>query len=242
MPDVLPITAMVLAWKRPNNTVRIANHLEQVCSHVVVWNNNPEQTYSPEGRIDVIQASRDMGLITRLCGACLARTDAILFHDDDLLAPHETIRALFAAWRNRPLSVHGVEGRDPKPDGTYAAGVAPPAECAVVLTRLAMAPRALAVETLRVWPLFEHILLKGDPPGNGEDILMSYVARKLTGQRNVIHELPVEELDPGDDSIWRRPGHWEHRTVLMRACEKWISEKPAEKSTPSFKPPEMLTV
>ena len=164
-----------------------------------------------------------MGLYTRFAAACLASNDCVLIQDDDLELPAESLQALVDAWHDDPDIIHGVFGRAPKPDGSYARNIGGDAESPIVLTRVLVADRRYASQFFQVAPTFDEVQREGKPAGNGEDIIFSYVAMSQSGRLNQVHRVAVNEL-PAPHSIHGRNWklHVAHRTRLLNACEKWL--------------------
>ncbi|MCA9270488.1 MAG: glycosyltransferase [Planctomycetales bacterium] len=218
------VTGVILNWKRPTNVARILSGWQAsgIVNEAIVWNNNPAATFRHPWA-NVVNAAQDMGLYTRFAAACLARHDCVLIQDDDLELPAESLRALVDAWQDDPDIIHGVFGRAPKPDGSYARNIGGDADSPVVLTRVLVAHRRYASQFFQVAPAFDDIQQGGKPVGNGEDIIFSYVARKASGRLNRVHRVAVNEL-PAPHSIHGRnwKGHVAHRTRLLRACEAWL--------------------
>ena len=218
------VTGVILNWKRPTNVQRIVAgwNAGGIVEESIVWNNNPKATFRDDWA-NVINAAQDMGLYTRFAAACMARHDCILIQDDDLELPEASLRVLFDAWQQDPQIIHGVFGRGPKRDGSYARNYTGDADVPIVLTRALVVHRCYAARFFAAAPHFHDVQANGRPAGNGEDILFSYVARSASGKLNRIHSVRVNEL-PAPDSIhgrdWR--GHVRHRTRLMRACEEWL--------------------
>jgi len=218
------VTGVILNWKRPTNVARILSGWQAggVVSEAIVWNNNPAATFRHQWA-NVINAAQDMSLYTRFAAACLASNDCVLIQDDDLELPVESLRSLVDAWQIDSNIIHGVLGRAPKPDGSYARNIGGHAESPIVLTRVLVAHRRYASKFFQVAPAFADVQQGGKPAGNGEDIIFSYVAMSESGRLNRVHRLAVREL-PAPHSIHGRnwKGHVTHRTRLLRRCEAWL--------------------
>lgn len=219
------ITAVIMNWKRPDNVARIVStwHDSDLIAEAIVWNNNASEPFRHKWA-RVVNAAEDFGLYTRFAATCLASNTAVLIQDDDLELPAESIRRLHDAWRREPDILHGVFGRMPKPDGSYAKNVLGDAPAPIVLTRVLMTHHSHAATFFRVAPRFDEIQQESRPHGNGEDIIFSYAAMRRSGQLNRVHRLPVTEL-PAPHAIhgnWKR--HVAHRTRLLRACQAWLKE------------------
>jgi hypothetical protein len=157
--------------------------------------------------------------------ASLAKNDCILLQDDDIEVPSPSLLALHQAWQAEPDLIHGVFGRRPKVDGSYALKAKGNKEVPVVLTRILLAHRKYAFKFFETAEKFSDIQQGGNPAGNGKDILFSYTVRRITGRFNRIHKLSVKELpSPFAINGRDRKGHLQHRSRLLRACESWINQ------------------
>jgi hypothetical protein len=224
------ITAVMLSWKRPGNLPRIVESWQQVpeITERIIWNNNPDVKLADLGAT-VISASQDLGLYSRFAAGGLARNGAVLMQDDDLLLPPATIRRLLSEWQRDPDILHGIFGRKARPDGSYdprnvLARGGQSRDVLLVLTRALVFRREYCGDFLGdVRTHFDPIQSSSRPYGNGEDILLNFLARKRTGRLNRIHPVPWKEL-PGPHAIYKRGGHYHHRTQLLRACEAWLRD------------------
>lgn len=225
----VPLTGVILNWKRPDNVRQILHGWQRdgLVQQAIVWNNNPA-IYFRHPWAQSLNASSDFGLYTRFAAACLATTEAVLIQDDDLELPADSIAALSAAWRDEPSVLHGVFGRGPKEDGSYAAKYRGEHEVPIVLTRALVAKQSYAGDFFAEAPRFRGLQEASSPPGNGEDIIFSYLAMQRSGRLNRIHDVEVSELN-ADHSIWERnrDAHMAHRTTIMNACREWLSGQPA---------------
>jgi hypothetical protein len=147
----------------------------------------------------------------------------VLIQDDDLELPSEALQKLLDAWRADPHVLHGVFGRGPRPDGSYAEAFRGTGEVPVALTRALMTHRVYAAAFLEEVGQFDAVQFDSQPYGNGEDIIFSYVVRRRSGRLNRVQDLPVVEL-PAPDAIHDRdrPEHIAHRDRVLRACEAWL--------------------
>jgi hypothetical protein len=147
----------------------------------------------------------------------------VLIQDDDLELPADSLRRLHEAWQRDPDILHGVFGRATKRDGSYAQNLLGDADAPVVLTRVLLAHRRYMAEFFQVAPAFAEIQQDSRPFGNGEDIILSYVARHSSGRLNRVHAIPVHEL-PAPHAMHGRnwAAHIAHRSRLLKACEAWL--------------------
>ena len=224
------ISLVSLHWKRTTNTHLIISSLQDhpLVSEVIVWNNNPETHLRCSDGIRVVNSSEDFGLNTRFASALLAVNDCILTVDDDILPDLTTVDSLFQYWKNEPEVLHTLHGRRPTEENEYCENVngqplwASPqyAEAEMSLTRCTMYHKQHAVRYFdlqsKVRENRGHSTLH-----NGEDIILSYIARSVSGKMNRVYDLPNAEL-AAPHSIHLRAGHKEFRTDLMRRCQRFF--------------------
>jgi|TARA_B100001105_G_C22386504_1_gene442197 2-polyprenyl-3-methyl-5-hydroxy-6-metoxy-1,4-benzoquinol methylase len=216
----MTVTLVMLSWKRISNLIAAieAEFDGTLVSEVIVWNNNPEEDLTgrlPEN-VRLIQTSEDFGMRTRFGAALFAHNDCILLHDDDLIIPTTSIQTLYNHWKDTPEIMHGIFGRIPKHDNTYASPIRD-GVCEMVVGRCMMLHRQYCADFFtmeREMPAREdHSALHGQ-----EDILMSYYVADKAGRHNKVHRVPIEEL-LSNESICERPGHDEQRTEFMHKCQ-----------------------
>lgn len=215
------LTAVILNWRRPDNVRRIvASYDRSVVSNVLVWDNanTREEFGCPTVRSD------DLGLYTRFALGLLAPTEGVLIQDDDIELGRETVQALEHVWSRDRTILHGLFGRRPKPDGSYAIDHdMRNGEVEVVLTRALVVSKKLLAAFFLYLPDFDEVQRDSRPHGNGEDIILSYVAMRESCSANRTYHFNKREL-PAPHAIHARSGHGSHRTRLMRFCENWLKE------------------
>lgn len=226
------VSAVILNWARPRNIDRILASLASggVVDDVIVWNNRAESPYWPHPpatgslAVRVVNCSADFGLYTRFAAGLFAKNECVLIQDDDIELPAASLSTLYSAWTADPLILHGIFGRAPRHDGSYARAIRGEAECPVVLTRAVLTHRSNFAEFFRLAPMFDEIQRNSQPHGNGEDIIFSYVAMNRSGRKNRIHSVAKLELPDTDSMNGRdRAAHVAHRSRVLRACEAWLS-------------------
>lgn len=217
-------TAIMLSWKREENVQRICSAWRD-SAHIsagIVFsnaNNLPELRDMAE-----VRSSVDFGLKTRFIAGLLAETDTILIQDDDILLPDSSIERLLQHHEKDKDVVHGIFGRNPKPDGTYAKIVDnQEKDVDVVLTRALVCSKSKCADFFQLEHEFP-CLLTGVPKGNGEDIVFSFVSMLKSNRQNKVHKLSYTEL-ADDFAISKRPGHWDRRTEVLRFCSDWLHKK-----------------
>lgn len=224
------ISACLLNWKRPDNLRANLDQLARnpLVDEAIVWNNNAGEPFAHEWAT-VINSSADLGLHTRFATAALARNPAVLIFDDDLALPDDTIAALYDRWLDDPQIVHGIFGRQRDYYGAYRGGDVY-GDVPIVLTRALIFHRQYAPAWLSAAQHFDDLFRWATPFGNGEDILLSYVARRASGRLNRAYDLPRRELPAGPPGVaihtrgWT--AHLDHRTRLCLALDAWLQEAP----------------
>lgn len=223
------ISVVLMNWKRPENVQRILTHLYglDLVGEVIVWNNNPDcarESFMVEHQKGVlIESSRDMSLFTRFSAATLARHECVLYHDDDVLLPQKTITGLYTKWQDEPDRIYGPLGRRRKSGNRYSSptrsGAAP-----IILTTAMISKREYASMALRFrdHPDIAPLLREGVPYGNGEDLVISYVAMRESGKQNMTCNLSVKKLSRPHPICLRWPQHFNYRTRLMRALDEHV--------------------
>jgi len=218
------ISLVSLHWKRTENTHLIVDGLKNhpLISEVIVWNNNSETHLKCSEGIRVVNSSDDFGLNTRFAAALLAANDCILTVDDDIFPHKDTVSELFRCWQDEPDVLHTLHGRAPTQENTYAVDVLASgdyAEAEISLTRCTMYHKQHASRYFLIQPQVrdrEH-----STPNNGEDIILSYIARSISGKMNRVYSFSSSELH-APHAIHHRSGHREYRTHLMRRCQKFF--------------------
>lgn len=214
------ISVVILNWKRPDGVKKICKYLnnESLISEIIVWNNNPKMNINFDGfKTKTINCSVDFGLFTRFAAASLAKNECILFHDDDILAPPDTLKFLFDKWNKEPTICHTAFGRNPK-DNEYSMNTQF-GTVEIVLTRFVIVHRIICVHALSKIPEFSDI--PGKPVGNGEDIILSYAAIDYSGKLNRAYKLETEDLYKDDEHAisTRFSNHITHRTKVIERCK-----------------------
>ncbi len=218
----------MLSWRRPENTQQIIKNWA-TCSlfkHRIVFSNlhpPPELPACVQG----IHATTDLGLYTRFHAGILTRCDAVFMQDDDLMIPHNTIAQLYGAWQVEPDRIHGLFGRVPKQDGSYAADHKPNmgTDCDIVLTRCLVVSNELLCRFM--FDVRQFLNMQSEVYGNAEDIILSHVAKRYSGKPNRVWQLPCRELPQGSVALHLQDNsaHLKHRTRVMHACQKWLASK-----------------
>ena len=218
------LTVVTLNWARPGYLLRNLHQYGSygIVDRVICFNNGPPLCRASDlpRKCVLIEASTNMGVYPRLAVASLAESEAILHTDDDIWVPEPTLKTLLDSWRQAPSSCHGLYGRVVRP--VYEArDVFGPVE--VVITRAVVCSRRVNNAALSATPLFDDIV--GVPRGNGEDIILSFAAIKLSRLMNFAYRLPAEDYPvPANTQIHRTwPGHLHHRQRVVARCRQVFS-------------------
>jgi hypothetical protein len=216
------LSAVMLSFRRPANVERIVASLRrsELVDDILVWNNAVDEPLAglhPDADLALVRSSRDLGMHTRWAASLLARQEAVLMQDDDVLLEPPALRALFDAWWRDPDVIHAVWGRNPGPRGEYAAEDAE-GEAEIALTRAMVFHRRHAGAALELAACLEPGVARL-AERDGEDILFSYGVMRRTGRRQRVHRLEhaLRRL-PQPHAIGDRPDHFAVRSELMRAC------------------------
>jgi hypothetical protein len=226
------ISLIILNWKRAGNVINNINHYMsyRLVDEIILFNNNPDFDLKDIGndKITVIESSRNLGLFPRYAAAGLARNSCILHCDDDLFLPEATVNQLYRHWTNNKHICHGLEGRRVGHEYNTDNAIG---EVQIVLTRCLMVSRFNCLSALLFSTYFED--MPGEPKGNGEDIILSYIAMHNSRQFNRTYKLGysnypdyIDKQDGTSDSIHRSfPFHVQHRTAVAKRCSKLLNIK-----------------
>ena len=213
------LTIVTLNFARPQSLV----HNLQVYSgyglvdRIICFNNGPliDPAQAPPKCL-LVQSSNNLGLYPRFSVGALARTQAVLHTDDDILLPEETVIALYKFWQSAPDCCHGLHGRTARPSYQFGNVFG---QVEIVLTRALLCSRKINNAALAATVYFDDLL--GVPPGNGEDIILSFAAMALSRRLNNAYLMPTMEhlVDP-HTAIHRWPGHLSHRKSVVDRCRQ----------------------
>lgn len=213
---------VMLNWKRPDNVRKLANYYSSIdlIGEIFIVDNNPESEFSIQcDKVSVIQSPKDLGLFSRFAIGALASDSAVFLLDDDLYLPENTLRELFSKWKTQPNVLHGIFGRNSTPEGYSRKAVH--GNCEIVLTRAVLTTPEVCGHAVSYSHQFHRELL-GEPKGNGEDILLSYIALSRSGESNRAHKLPYKNLSDVDSIHRRVSNHYAHRSAVVKWCRKHI--------------------
>jgi hypothetical protein len=129
------------------------------------------------------------------------------------------LQLLFRRYLSAPHLCHGISGRNFQ-GGRYALRDSY-GRVDIVITPCMIFNRRYVDEYFKRIAVFDD--LRSYHCGNGEDIVMNYVVRRLTGEKNVAHRIPFTNFAKVSDiachAISARPRHVSVRTEIARRCE-----------------------
>ena len=183
---------------------------------ILIWNNDAPLRVRLPAPVAVIQSPRNLGCQARFLAALVARGDAVVFQDNDVMVRPRTLAAL-VRWATRaPRAIWTLDGR--------AATAEPyrrwhkirritgaPQRVTVSLGRLELVTRATVREILAVFPFGEGAAM--------DDLAFSACAR----QRDIPIYVPPTEPDEHLDRLpehgvgaCRTDGHYDRRDAIAR--------------------------
>jgi len=222
-------TVILLSWQRPSNvrTILDAYTRYRRVAEIIVWNNNPDLSFTYDhAKVRSVNSS-ELGLNTRWAAALLAAHGCVIVADDDLIADEATIDRLIEWCRRDPDRVYTLHGRNPTPENEYAVHVdhvRQPTEAVMHLTRLACLDRR---HVPYYFLALEELGLQIDPSsGGGEDIVMSFALARATGKRPLVVPGTYRDLIAPGGIANRYGSQRKRRTVIMRHCQAWFDGSP----------------
>lgn len=234
----MSVSVVVLNWARPSWLRRLVLPLlarHPLVDEIVVSHGRADTRFAWTSRhADVVHRddealNAEYGVALRFVAAEGCRNDAVLLVDDDLVVSRRAIAALKAAWDDRPLTLHGIIGRRVDAHYQYRYGRVRTGEAPIVLTRCLMMDRSYARTFLDAAPSAAHLITRGEPRWNGEDIFLSLLSIRRTRALPRAHDLPFWNIPrisregikslPVPDGTQGRLGH--------RAYRKWFTREAA---------------
>jgi len=217
------ISFVILNYKRPKNLIEhiIPSLLENKLTHEIIISHALEETYfdnySNDERVlhlKHFKQNKKVGLYCRFLAFKKTNTNCIVFQDDDFLIDNDSIIFCYEKWLKKRHSIHGFSGRNITEDSYVAQDVAHK-NVPVILTQFAMTSNIIIRKVIKMSHLIKPYVQECNPIWNGEDIFLNIVSILKTKKFNKRHDLKFKYIS-GEDSIWQRKGHFEHRTSLVK--------------------------
>eukprot|EP00238_Polyblepharides_amylifera_P010148 CAMPEP_0196594792 /NCGR_PEP_ID=MMETSP1081-20130531/79298_1 /TAXON_ID=36882 /ORGANISM="Pyramimonas amylifera, Strain CCMP720" /LENGTH=405 /DNA_ID=CAMNT_0041919147 /DNA_START=21 /DNA_END=1241 /DNA_ORIENTATION=+ len=219
----LKVSVNILNWKRPENVQKILEAVTkyEAVAEVVVWHCLNETVFAfehPKVRHIIDPAANDQfGMNTRYKLCLESSQEAVLTMDDDVLPPEETVNSLLLARRDDPNRLHGTHGRNPHSGCTYNFQQTPEGPAQVVLTKILLTSRHFCSKYFEFTEVMEDFAKEGTPYWNGEDIYMSLVSQKVSGNLPIRHNLPYQRLQGQGSGISHNlKDHLAYRQKFLR--------------------------
>lgn len=216
-----PLTVVLLNHSRPE-------YVEQLVPHYLAMPNVQLSLVNcrtdtrvaadrSEGNLRVQTWDQDPGLAVRFDAGAAARTQSVLFVDDDLLLPLGTLQTLAGLPEALDGQLVGLFGR--RLVGGKYVGRDAYRDVDILLTRAVLCPRFLCEPAAARVRRMVAELPAHEPRGNGEDIILSYTARDR-GLRCIARRLPWQRMGPPDSRAIsaRYKQHKEHRQRVVDWC------------------------
>ncbi len=215
-------TLIILNWKRPANIVKIIGslHNHPYITNIIVSNGNPNNqllfkdlkkvTCYDDSSLNFVY-----GLDLRFLRGISASTDKLIIMDDDIFIDHDNLTKLLHSYEENPNRIVGFEGRNMESDSHYYNLPYKSQYCDIVLTRLLVCDKYLCSLFFTCKPLVEDIYKTGIPYGNGEDILLSFIAKLYYNidKHFIVNNIIVSEL-ANHYSIHTHISHIPYRKIL----------------------------
>ncbi len=215
-------TLIILNWKRPENIIKIiANlHNHPYIRHIIVSNGHPNNQlfFNDLNHVNCYDDSSlnlIYGLDLRFLRGISAKTDKLIIMDDDIFIDHDNLNKLLHSYEINPNRIVGIEGRNMESDTHYYNLPYKSQYCDIVLTRLLVCDKCLCSLFFTCKPLVEEIYKSGVPYGNGEDILLSFIAKLYYNidKHFLVNNIKVTEL-ANQYSIHTHKSHIPYRKLL----------------------------
>ncbi len=167
------------------------------------------------------------GLSRRFLAASEAKNDVILMIDDDEFPTESAVKKLYRKYLDNPNRMYGPFGQNLR-NGNYNYHMRFGNVC-VLITKCTMFNKELCWHFFKHMPMMREILKEGKPYWNGEDILMSAVARKYYGINNFavrgcgnINPIPGRE-NKRKRAIASWKGHRGYRGKVVKHCSSYFN-------------------
>jgi hypothetical protein len=226
-PERRRLSLIIMNWKRPQMVTKIVERYSNysIIGDIIVWNNNFESTLDFKNlpNVKVVICKHDAGLDSRWAAGILADQEHLLVHDDDLILTEKSLKLLFHKYLRNPELCHGICGRN-LADRYIPVDSFGPVDVALTT--------CLIINRRYIGAYFQHVQMFDDLRnygcGNGEDILMNWVVRGVTGKKNMAHRIPFADSNKDSavslHSIGRRPGHLSVRNEIARRCVQQLTK------------------
>jgi hypothetical protein len=180
---------------------------------ILISNGDPEHSVSYTD--DKVKIFNDCSLnsiysldLRFICGL-RAKNDLIII-DDDIYIEESELNKLVLEYTSNPNRIIGIFGRNISAGYQYR-DVHDNVD--IVLTKILICQRKLCSLFFACKPLIERIYIKGEPYGNGEDIVFSFIASIYYKRKHTCLRIPIKELAQ-HHAISHKKNHLPYRKEL----------------------------
>ena len=182
--------------------------------------------------IDLSGLEEEWGVAVRFKACLLAASKWVLAVDDDIFIKEAGLQRMIDSKLSNPESIVSFWGRsfDEASDlPAYSNAEVQGGRYPIALTKAMLVDFRFCEAFFRASHLVANISRDSSVTWNGEDIFMSMVAMKVTGEKATILDWTANDLEEWQDgkgiSI-RDTRHLEHRTMFLRATIQRLSCPP----------------
>lgn len=217
------ISFVILNYKRPKNLTDhiIPSLLKNEFVDKIIISHALEETYFNNSLnsekllcLKHFKENKKSGLYCRFLASEKAKTECVVFQDDDFLIDNKSINFCYEQWLKNKHSIHGFRGRQIT-ECLYVAKDTSFKNVPVVLTQFAMTSKSIVRKTIRTSSVLKSYMRECNPIWNGEDIFLSLISILQTKEFNKIHDLKFKKMS-SEYAISKRSGHYEHRTNIVK--------------------------
>jgi hypothetical protein len=222
---------VIMNWLRPDV---LKNMLEQLVEYEtideVIISHGREDTYFEFDNAKVVNEkhwgniNEQFGLSRRFLSASQAKNEVILMIDDDEYPSEEYVKKLLKKYNENPRRLYGRFGRNLK-KGNYNLHQRYGNVC-VLITKCILFNKELCAEFFKHKDSVMHIIEKGKPLWNGEDVFMSAIACNFYGTNNYCVDGSgwINPIDGRENKRSRSVSSWKNhrwfRSELVHFCAK----------------------
>ena len=225
------VSLVIMNWLRPDVLKNILEHIvEYETIDEVIISHGREDTYFEFDNAKVVNEkhwgniNEQFGLSRRFLSASQAKNEVILMIDDDEYPSEEYVKKLLKKYNENPRRLYGRFGRNLK-KGNYNLHQRYGDVC-VLITKCILFNKELCAEFFKHKDSVMHIIEKGKPLWNGEDVFMSAIACNFYGTNNYCVEGSgwINPIDGRENKRSRSVSSWKNhrwfRTELVHFCAK----------------------
>ena len=227
-------TMVILSWMRPRNVEQLLTRYVEYpeIDEILVSCGNKDFpinfNHPKRNKVSIIndvELNNSYGLNLRYLNGLAARNESIIYTDDDELVEREVFLKVIAEHEKKPNRIVGIVGRPINGYEDFKNQLGNE----IILTKFLITNKEVLRLYFVLFPFFHDIFKKATPFGNGEDILLSLIAREFYKEENIAvgsfsDMEPLNTHGVGCDT-WG--GHLGYRAEL---CRYWTENENLLKS------------